>query len=521
MTKKIKLIFLAIFVTFLASLGVYLYYNISSSKYLTTALPKPSEEKPYILLEATVKDFPTKIVEILTEKSYEIIKSGTSQEFLVKVASTAEKSAFLIEHNNDGFLQTYVAAEFSHKETKMLHKGTVPQSIKDKYPNITVKQGEPHSTWILSNPQTGEELYYYIEGKRILLATNKEDLEILKSTAKGQTPSAGRNKWKKDSSWQNNIEISDGGIILSRYELTSPIKVRASWRELPALTHGEPIGEAKWEIVENKEVKLYKLLSTLKPIKWDNKKCLAPDPTVITIGMNVPQLPEDYNKWPFPLSILGKFVESLELSPKEASKAISGKTIFAVGGINKMLWLTLPGFMVEFSGQEEEMRMLVSSFWDKIFFGAEPTPLQGFSYGGMAQLPFSTIGAGNGTISVFGLIGEKNITQHRLLDNFLKKDEEVIGWLTADMDKVAASLLHLAKLNSFSSGSETQSVFDSETPVTEEDVLSPEPFQPEMAMTPFDSLITPSLCEKIAKLGKIVLVWENSTSGRINWYNQQ
>ena len=45
-----------------------------------------------------------------------------------------------------------------------------------------------------------------------------------------------------------------------------------------------------------------------------------------------------------------------------------------------------------------------------------------------------------------------------------------------------------------------------------------EVFQPEMSFSPFDQGVTDSFGNVLKKLGKVLIVWEKSDSGRLNWY---
>jgi hypothetical protein len=170
--------------------------------------------------------------------------------------------------------------------------------------------------------------------------------------------------------------------------------------------------------------------------------------------------------------------------------------------------------MIEFTADEQLLKTAVSAFWQKLFFETEPSPLNGFSYGGTASLPFSTLGVADKNSALFGLIASNSIKQHNALSRLMKEDEEAIGWLIADLPHIADSLEEMSKMNFFSSedfGSERDIFLDSEQ--TEEF------FHPEMDLYPLDYDKANSFSNLLKKFGKITLVWENYDSGRLSWYD--
>ena len=512
MFKKIKLAAALVFVLLAVALGAYLYINISAESSLSAALPAPDNNRPYVLAEFSSDDFPVKITGLLYGTKYGAVKANTPEALLLSFIKEAKSTALLAELSDEKGLRLYVSMFFSPEELRSLKKGDIPPSWKD-LPPVTISRGETKGCWVITENQTANTIYYAFSSDRVLAARTPGELSVMVSVREKNLDSAGSHSWKKNSSASNNAEISDGGMLLASADKLRPVKLRFSWDKLSGAV-GTPAGRLDWELAVNR---LPGILSGLKPVVWEKDELLAAEPSMATMGLNIPVLPQNYDKWPLPFKPAGAFARSLELSPKQASRAISGKSVFTVGGENSILWLTLPGFLMQFTGEEEDMRALVSAFWEKLFFGAEPVPVKGFTYGGKATLPFSTIGAGNGQMSVFGLISEASLRQSTLELPFLENNEAVVGWLTADMKNVSSALLKLAPAENYSATKDAPSIFDNEVP-SEEDFYSEEPFQPEMSLTPFDRFLTRDFCEKLAALGKIVFVWEKPLSGRLLWY---
>ena len=67
------------------------------------------------------------------------------------------------------------------------------------------------------------------------------------------------------------------------------------------------------------------------------------------------------------------------------------------------------------------MRELVEAFWNGLFYGVEPEPVEGFEFGGAASVPFSVIGAGRGETAVLGLASPQSVAPARALSKFLRR----------------------------------------------------------------------------------------------------
>lgn len=199
------------------------------------------------------------------------------------------------------------------------------------------------------------------------------------------------------------------------------------------------------------------------------------------------------------------------LEDKQIQKILSGETIFSVGGYNKLLWFSLPGIMVQFTGDKALMAELVDAFWNKLFFGAEPKPLAGFDLGGSTNLPFSVVGAGKENIAVLGLLSPESLKGKVSLGRFLKDNEKAVGWLVADLPKVGAALSDMTKMNAFMNEPDIndEGYYEGDT----EDI-----FQPDSSFSPFDQGISDSFGNVLKRMGKALIVWETAESGRIDWY---
>lgn len=86
------------------------------------------------------------------------------------------------------------------------------------------------------------------------------------------------------------------------------------------------------------------------------------------------------------------------------------------------------------------MRELVDAFWNKLFFGAEPRPLMALILAEPPTVPFSVVGAGRKCRHT-QLLSPESIKEALKHESFIKNNEEAIGWIVADLQKLG---LHLA-----------------------------------------------------------------------------
>lgn len=169
------------------------------------------------------------------------------------------------------------------------------------------------------------------------------------------------------------------------------------------------------------------------------------------------------------------------------------------------------GIMAEFTGDKELMRELVDAFWARLFFGAEPKPLEGFDFGGTTNVPFSVVGAGRGNLAVLGLLSPESIRGSERLESFMENNKKAIGWIVADLPKIGAALSDMTKINIFMNDS---AINDEQYYEGDTDDL----FQQDSSFSPFDQGISDSFGNVLKRMGKTLIVWETAESGSVNWY---
>lgn len=501
--KKVKFVFCVICLLSALAAGLFFYFRITSSSKLLSALPKPLESSPYVLMETKDGSYPKSFSAILTDGLYALLRSGTSRNCLLAVAASARDCAVLVEEMPDGMTEVYAALRFSESDMRALKKGQIPDAW-ENLKGADITPGRAKDDWILRIEDVDGALYYRAERGRIIIAADEAPFKRLLSVRNGEEDGLGAKKWKDEPRWRGHMEICDGGLLFKDgTDNTAPLKLQTAWQD-----------EIKWSI-EGLDKKLgEKTMRALKARKWDTADCVIPTPLLLSMGVNIPDVDGSPDDWPFPLKTLGEFGRTMQLKDGDIRAILSGQTILSLGGQNQILWFTLPGFMIEFTADTDILKRLVSAYWEKLFFGAEPKPLDGFTYGGTTNMPFSVIGAGRDNLAILGLASPESIKNQDRLGKFLNDDEEAIGWMIADLPRLGAALSDMTRMNSFmNDGADTdEPYFDDMGP-------NDEAFQPDMSFSPFDQGISDSFGNILKKFGKVLIVWEKPDSGRIRLYN--
>ncbi|MBP8684354.1 MAG: hypothetical protein KBH52_02985 [Synergistaceae bacterium] len=512
MSKRVKLVILIICTAAAALFGLFAYFSTKGPAVLASRLPLPSASDPYVVFETPENEYPLSISALLTEGQYAVFREGSAGNRILSIAKTAKECAVLIEDGDEEIFDIYAVMRLLPEDISSLSKGDLPRSWKMILGNTEVRKSGENGSWEIKTTDADTSLYYSTEREIAIISHNRDSFFKMLDVRSGSVKGIPKNYWGKEKkSWPAHIEISDGGLLFTDDEIQPPLILKAAWRSHEPDKKTGRIGEAIWKIqgLDKRISPIF--LKALESKKWDTTNCIIPEPFLLSAGMNLPERKGSPSDWPFPLKTIGELGKSMGLSEKKIQKILSGETIFSVGGYNKLLWFSLPGILAEFTGDKDLMRELVDAFWNKLFFGAEPRPIDGFDFGGTTNVPFSVVGAGRGNVAILGLLSPESIKETVKLESFIKNNEEAIGWIVADLPKIGAALSDMTKMNSFmnDSGVDDEQYFEEDT-----DNI----FQPDNTFSPFDQGISDSFGNVLKGMGKTLIVWETAESGRINWY---
>lgn len=511
MSKRLKLIILTVCTAIAVFLGLFAYFSSKGPAVLASRLPLPSGSNPYMVFETGKNYYPSSLSALLTDGQYAVYRKGSAGNQILSIAKTATECAVLIEDGNEGIIDIYAVMRPLSEEITSLSKGDLPGSWKTSLRNADIKKSE-NGSWEIKTPHSDTSIYYSTEKDIVIIAHGRDSFLKMLEVRSGSAKGIPKNYWGKEKkSWPAHIEICDGGLMFSGDETGSPLVLKAAWRSQEPDKKNDMAGEAVWKIEGLDKRVSPVFLNALKSKAWDTSNCIIPKPLLISAGINIPDLIGSPEEWPFPLNTIGELGKSMGLSEKQIQKILSGETIFSVGGYNKLLWFSLPGIMAEFTGDEKLMRELLDAFWTKLFFGAEPKPIEGFDFGGTTNVPFSVVGAGRGNVAILGLLSPESIRDTEKLESLMKSNEKAIGWIVADLPKIGAALSDMTKINAFMNES---AIDDEQYYEGDADNI----FQPDSSFSPFDQGISDSFGNVLRGMGKTFIVWETAGSGRINWY---
>lgn len=512
MSKRVKVTIL-LFCTVTAVLfGLFAYFSLKSQEVLASRLPLFSGSTPYAVVETDGNHFPVSLSALLTEGQFALLREGSAGSNIFRIAQKSAGCALLIEDGNENSIDIYAVIRLLPEEASSLSKGSLPKSWKMVIGNAQAVQTRKKGAWEIMAEDSGPSIYYSTDGDKALLSNGMDPFSRMLDVRSGAEKGIPKNFWREEKSWPAHIEICDGGLLFAGDGKKSSLILRAAWRDLESNINTGKTGEAIWKIkgLDKRISPIF--LNALKAKTWDTANSIIPEPLLLSAGMNIPRLSGEPKDWPFPLKTIGELGLSMGLNIKQVQDILAGGSIFSVGGYNKLLWFSLPGLMAEFTGDKDLMKELVDSFWNRLFFGAEPRPIEGFSYGGTTNVPFSVVGAGRGNMAILGLLSPESLKETARLDTFLSPDQKAIGWIVADLPRIGAALSDMTKMNAFMNDSSMD-----DEPYYDDG--SGDFFQPESSFSPFDQGISDSFGNVLKGMGKTLIIWETAESGRINWYS--
>lgn len=502
MRKEFKIIAAAAASLAALVLFIYIFNILARPSSMLAYLPEPPDLKPYALVETKDGSFPSRLSAFLTDGPFALFHKDTSRNVLISLAPAARDVSMLVVEEGLGYAEVYAAYRVSAKEAAKLGKGEVPEEWKSLLPAAKAEKWAK-DTWKIWSPEVDAPIFYYTQKSVVVMAADEKSFAAL--VGRRDAKHSYKRFWRQEKTWPGHIEFGDGAFLLDG---VAPVKIQFAWRNLPRGRAAGPAGEAKWTISGIKASHKAALMMSVRPAEWKTSERVIPASPVLVAGLNIPKLKGSRDDWPFPLSTAGSLAGLLGLRENSIREVMSGKTVFSLGGKNKLLWFTVPGLMIEFSGKEQVMRELVESFWNNFFLDSEPEKIDGWDYGGSINTPFSVVGVGRRESALLGLIAAESLADGEWLSRYMPEHEKAIGWVVADLPRLGESLSEMTKISSLLTFEDGDDSYEDEEEENGAFFGSRE----------LDQGITDSFGKLLKNMGKVLVVWEQPESGRLEWH---
>ncbi len=455
---------------------------------LLIALPQPSEEAPLVVVEAQREEFPLQALKLFAESSA-ISAGGTPLGDLLPIFAGADRSALIVTERLTG-IAFYGALQVDRKEQKALAAGKLPDKWLSAFVAPEVTPAGAKGSFEIRAANLMSPLYVELDGRRAFLADTPADMEGIRKVRSGETAGAKR-RWSLERRWKGHMLLSDGGVLAAMAGEegdADPVGLEIAWR---SDGKSDKDGEAKWRVWGLEKRVGKNLARNLKTHNWSTETPLVPDHLLLSIGINMPNPGRNMANLPDWLKSFAGQLTKMGLKDSEAAGLLTGPMTLSLGGRTQILWFELPGVVLDVPGRGKLAYRMLDAFWSQLFMGAEPKPVDGFTYGGSTDLPFSVIAAANDKKMVIGL-ADPSMAQNGEIGKLLEGEKKAIGWLFVDLPKMGTSLEEMSSVNALLS--------------SEDDAR------------PVDGDSTKRLRDALGNLGKLFVVWDNPTGGHAKWY---
>ena len=411
---------------------------------LSAAIPPPPGSAPSLYMEGEGKSLSFSIPPIPAEEKLEIRPFLNSLESLSPVLQSAREAAVLVFRDEKG-LQLFFTAKYSRDILKSLAGGKIPTLWKERSPSLDLER-QDGPLFLLKGPFSPFPLTLSVDGGIVFIASSAENDLAMRSLLEKKSGSMNIS-WKVEDAWPNHFYVRDGGLVsriaASRGVPVNPVQLECTgaWRE------DEKGGEMKWTIAGLDGLLPPRILETLRPVSWQDR-FLVPDPFLAGIGGNIPEGAARRIGATELKGLAGKI--GIE---ERMEHLLSGPLMASLGGSSKLFVFSLPGLFLQLPDRGDEGMSFVSSFWSQEWGLLVPSvePLEGFSRGGTASIPFSLLGAARPDMVWMGILDGDSLRPDRMkkLTEYvpaLKDPAGALFWMYLDTPRFGAALQNIAQV---------------------------------------------------------------------------
>ncbi|MDR1137977.1 MAG: hypothetical protein LBK91_06610, partial [Synergistaceae bacterium] len=396
------LLFVLIVAVFIRSLSLDVPTGAESS--LLKFLPEPAHGASVIMINARRGEFPGNAARFFADTS--AVRRGASwMTFFMPVLDSADATALLIAEYEEALSVCGVFVP-GLEEYDLLDSGELPGSWKRIFAAAELRSAGRRGVYRLSADNISEPFYLAAADDLVFVADTREGIDRIMAVNDGSSPGIGK-KWAVEPQWGGHVYLSDGGLLSEAVNGAGDSSARGNFLEIEAAWSASDdvrASAAKWEISGAENIVNRAFLNDLRPREWDGVDLFIPDPLVLSFGINLPNPGRTMPSLPAPLKYAAEQMRKMGMRRSEIQAILTGLSSFSLGGRTGLLWFELPGVAVDLQERGEASFKLIDRFWSELFIGAEPKPVEGFSHGGVTNLPFTILAAANGDRTVIGLL---------------------------------------------------------------------------------------------------------------------
>jgi hypothetical protein len=451
---------------------------------LLGALPAFEPGSPAAVITALRGEFPQDLARLLFSGASPPDRVPAAAAF-IPMFDAADAMALVVTERTEG-PAVYGVFIPAAAEYNALRSGVMPKAWRKGFASPSMRPTDVRNLYRLTTGG-GASVYVLAEDGRAYVTDSPADAARI-TDVRGGVASGIKRRWSLESG-MGRAYFSDGGLIssMTRGSGAPPNPKESLELEVSWVTSGDArLTNAKWLLSGADHIVARTFLNDLKPHDWSGADVLMPDPLVLSFGINLPNPGRMTSNLPSPLKHVAEQMRKLGLRDAETQAMLTGPVTFSLGGRTQLLWFDLPGIAVDIPGRGETAFKLIDKFWSETFSGTVPEPVDGYSRGGMTNLPFTVLAAANDDRAILGLV-PPDADQNQEARDLLSNATAALAWVYADFPRLGASLLEIPALNSM---------------MYEEDEEHP-----------LDEESAGKLNNTLSALGRVFVMWESASSG--------
>ncbi|MCL2683736.1 MAG: hypothetical protein FWE55_00685 [Synergistaceae bacterium] len=451
---------------------------------LLEIIPAPEQGYPAAVITALQGEFPLGFARLMTNSASSPDKIPAGSAF-IPIFNSAQVMALVVTKRAQGPV-IYGVFVPTLEEYDLLRSGVLPAEWGRNFDSPSMRQTDRRNLYRLL--ASGDPVYLLAEDELVFVSDSVNDVNRIMDVRNGVAGGI-RRKWSQGPEAGGHAFFSDGGLIsaMIKGDETGPNPREAVELEVAWVTSGDVnTTHAHWQVSGMEYILPRAFLNDIKPYDWSKNETFIPDPLVLAFGVNLPNPGRSMTNIPFPLKYFADQLRDMGLRNSETQAILTGPATFSIGGRTQILWYDLPGIAIDIPGRGDIGLRMIDKFWSEMFVDAEPEPIQGYSNGGVTNLPFTILAAANEDHALLGLVPSDSDQNYEVSD-LLWGVTSAAAWMYVDFPGLGTSLLEIPALNSMIYEEDEEGTLDEES--------------------------ADNLNKALSALGSLFIKWETATAG--------